>query len=149
MTRVCGIATIVIATAAAALVAVGDPSRRDGLEVSAMEAASVRGGQCGNYQMIANAACTDSADDSCTSATSDCDGLCPYACSSTSTYSGSGTFSGALAAGDCDSVSQPSCTETVCSVVGAPVACCACLSGSNVECGPSPFDLDPMGCSGT
>jgi hypothetical protein len=73
MTRICGIATIVIATAAAALVAVGDSSRRDGLEVSAMEAASVRGGQCGNYQMIANAACTDSADDSCTSSNSDCD----------------------------------------------------------------------------
>jgi hypothetical protein len=149
MRRVCGIATIVIATAAAALVALGDSSQRDGLEVSAMEAASVRGGQCGNYQMLTYGACTDGADDSCTSSSSDCDGLCPYSCGATSTYSGSGTFTGSLTAGSCDTTTQPTCTATFCSGANVLVPCCACLSGSSVACGPAPFWLDPMGCSGT
>jgi hypothetical protein len=144
MTRVCVIATFVIASATAALVALGYPSQEGSVEVTASEAASIRGGQCGSYQMIANGACTDASDDTCTSSSSDCDGLCAYSCGSTSTYSGSGTFTGSLVSSQCDSSTQAACTETVCS--GA-VPCCACLSGSNVECGPAPVDLDPQGCS--
>jgi hypothetical protein len=149
MTRVCVIATFVIASATAALVALGYPSQRSGVEVTALEAASVRGGQCGSYQLLTNAACTDAEEDTCTSSSSDCDGLCSYTCSATSTYGGSGSFTGSLVSSDCGSTTQSTCTETVCSVGGAPISCCACLSGSNIACGPTPFDVDALGCSGT
>jgi hypothetical protein len=149
MTRVCVIATFVIASAVAALIALGYRPQTSGVEVAAAEAANIRGGQCGSYQEIANAACTDASTDTCTSSTSDCDGLCPYACGATSTYGGSGTFTGSLVAGECNPTTQSACTETVCSVAGLPVPCCACLNGSSIECGPDPYDLDPQGCSGT
>jgi hypothetical protein len=145
MTRVCVIATFVIASATAALVALGYPSQWS--EVTALEAASIRGGQCGSYQLNTNAACTDDQDDTCTSSTSDCDGLCSYSCPSTSSYGGSGTFTGSLVSVQCDTATQPACTQTVCSVAGLPVTCCTCMSGSNIECGPAPYDINPEGCS--
>src|SRR5271154_2755090 len=111
MTRACRIATFVIASGTAVLVSVVSPLQRYGLEVPASEAASIRGGQCGSYQMIATGACTDATSDTCTSSSSDCDGLCPLVCSPQSTYGGSGTFTGALAASTCDPALQSTCTE--------------------------------------
>jgi hypothetical protein len=149
MTRICVIATFVIASATAASVALGYSSQQSGVEVTTSEAASIRGGQCGTFQLITNAACTDAEEDTCTSSSSDCDGLCSYTCSATSSYGGSGTFTGSLVSVGCDSVTQPTCTQTVCAVMGVPVPCCECLSGSNVACGPTPSDLNTLGCSGT
>jgi hypothetical protein len=138
-----------IASAALAMV----PSRNrlpgDVVGVSAVTAATVRGGQCGSYQMTSNSACTDSAGDTCTSSTSDCDGLCSYSCGGTSSYGGSGSFTGALVSGSCDSTTQATCTETYCSVAGVLMPCCQCVGNASVDCAPSPNDLDTQGCSGT
>jgi hypothetical protein len=138
-----------IAFGALAILPSADRLPGDVVEVPATTAASIRGGQCGSYQMTSNSACTDSANDTCTSATSDCDGLCSYACGATSSYGGSGTFTGSLVQDACDSATQATCTETFCSVAGVIMPCCQCLNSSSVGCGPAPFDLDQQGCSGT
>jgi hypothetical protein len=149
MTRVYFIATFVIVSATAIGVGTGYSVPKVGLVVPASEAANVRGGQCGKYQLISDGACGDGATDSCTSSSTDCDGLCPVACGATSTYSGSGTFTGNLLTATCDTTTQPACTATSCTGAGVPIPCCACLGGSSVQCGPAPFTLDPQGCSGT
>jgi len=138
-----------IASAALAILPSADRLPGDVVEVPATTAASVRGGQCGSYQMTSNGACTDSGDDTCTSATSDCDGLCPYSCTPTSSYTGSGTFTGSLVQGTCDSATQPNCTQAYCSIAGLIMPCCQCVGDSSLECGPTPSDLDSQGCSGT
>src|SRR6202034_3234283 len=104
----------------------------DAWRVSAATAAEIRGGQCGKYQMTSNSACTDEATDTCTSATSDCDGLCSYACGATSSYGGSGSFTGSLVQGSCDSTTQPNCTETYCTTAGVIVPCCQCVGDGNI-----------------
>jgi hypothetical protein len=138
-----------IASAALAILPSADRLPGDVVEVPATTAASVRGGQCGSYQMTSNGACTDSGDDTCTSATSDCDGLCPYSCTPTSTYTGSGSFTGSLVQASCDSATQPTCTQSYCSIAGLIMPCCQCVGDSSLECGPTPSDLDSQGCSGT
>jgi hypothetical protein len=151
MTRLYGLTQFAAACAAAAIIASGYFSRKDIPEVSAAVAATIKGGQqsqCGSFQMLASGACTDAGDDSCTSvATTNCSGACPYQCSATTTYTGSGTFTGQLLSDNCDMAAQPVCTLTSCDVSGLPVPCCQCIGGSNVPCGPAPFDLDPDGCS--
>ena len=148
MSRV-SIFAFAIAAAALAMLPAAERLPGDVVEVSAVTAASIRGGQCGSYQMTSNGACTDSSPDNCTSATSDCDGLCSYTCGATSTYGGSGSFTGSLVSSSCDSTTQPACTETYCSVTGLIMPCCQCVGDSSVECGPAPTDLDSQGCSGT
>ncbi len=149
MTRICFIATFLIVSAMALGIGTGYSAPRIGIVVSAAEAANIRGGQCGKFQLMTNAACTDAESDTCTSSTSDCDGLCPLQCSPTSTYSGAGTFTGSLVARTCDTALQANCTLTLCSVPGGTEDCCQCLNASQVQCGPAPFDLNPQGCSGT
>jgi hypothetical protein len=149
MTRQCATMTFVIASITAALVAAGYPLQQEGIVVSESEAASIRGGQCGNYGMIAQGACGDGASDTCTSSSSDCDGLCPVNCAAKSTYGGSGTFTGSLITGVCDTAPQSTCTATTCTVGGITVPCCTCAGGSNAECGPAPAALNEGGCSGS
>jgi len=151
MTRT-SISTATLATfafAAAALAATAHSSPRARAEVTAAEASAIRGGQCGSFQQVTNGACTSTQEDTCTSTGTDCDGACAYACDAVNTYSGSGSFSGALIQNSCNSVMQPECTQTLCTIGGVPVPCCQCLNGSDVECGPPPYGLSPQGCSGT
>jgi hypothetical protein len=149
MTRLFIFAGFVIAFATAAAV-VSNPLRGEGVEVPASEAATILGGQCGAYQKMTGGACTDSVSDSCTPMTSVCNGLCPYSCSPTLTYSGTGSFTGQLLTpSSCNGSTQPTCTVTLCSVMGAPVGCCQCVGGSEVACGPGPVDLNSEGCSNT
>jgi hypothetical protein len=120
-----------------------------GVDVAAREAAKIRGGDCGNYQQVANAACNNTGNDSCTGPASNCIGACPFECSPTSSYGGSnGTFSGSLIPGSyCDTTTQGTCTETTCSVMGGSVPCCQCLGSSDINCGPVPFAVNAQGCS--
>jgi len=148
MARFFVFASILIASAAAVLASARGIQPAVGLPVSPAEATNIRGGgNCSSYQQIANGACTDSGGNSCALGSSSCNGQCAYSCSSTTTYNGSGTFTGSLISFDCDSVTQPSCTETICSVAGAPVTCCQCLNGNGIDCGPTPSGLDSDGCS--
>jgi len=149
MTRRFIFASILISSTVAVLAPTSGTQRGRCIEVPNCEAACIRGGQCGSYQQIANGACTNTGSDSCTSGNSNCSGLCPYTCSPTTTYGGSGTFTGSLVSIGCDSTTQGTCTETICSIAGAPVACCQCLSPVNFSCGPAPVELDTLGCSGT
>lgn len=149
MTRKCATMTFVIASITAALVAACYPLQQQGIVVSASEAASIRGGQCGQYAMMAQGACGDGASDTCTSSSTDCDGLCPLRCVPKSTYGGSGTFTGSLIGGVCDTAPQPTCTATTCTAGGITVPCCTCSGGSNVQCGPAPYALNSNGCSGS
>jgi hypothetical protein len=142
-------ALVAIAFVTVALTSTANSGPRESIEVTAAEAAAIRGGQCGSFQQITDGACTTTQDDTCTSTGTDCDGLCEYGCDSVNTYSGSGTFSGALIQNSCDPAVQPACTQTACTVGGVPVPCCQCLNGSNVQCGPAPYGLSPQGCSGT
>ena len=144
---------VVIGVAIAACVTVVLATNRTslgiGVEVSAREAAAIRGGDCGNYQQVANGACTNTESDSCTGPGSNCIGACPYTCTASSNYGGSnGTFTGSLVPGpDCDTTIQGTCTETSCSVMGGSVPCCQCVGNSDISCGPLPFDINPQGCS--
>jgi hypothetical protein len=149
MTRLFVVTSVLIASAVAVLVAADGAVPGADLEVPAWEAASIRGGQCGAYQLISNGACTNSGSDSCTSVSSSCNGLCPYGCAATSSYGGSGgTFTGSLVAGPgCSFATQATCTATFCSVMGGSVPCCQCMGDSDITCGPEPFDVDPHGCS--
>lgn len=149
MTRLLIFASILISSTAAVLAPTGGSQRGQCLEVPDSEAACIRGGQCSSYQKIANGACTNAGSDSCTSGNSDCSGVCSYTCTPTVTYSGSGTFTGSLLAIDCNDTVQSTCTATICSVSGAPVACCQCLNPSDLKCGPTPSELNTEGCSGT
>ena len=148
MTRLLIFASILISSTAAVLALTGGSQRGQCLDVPDWEAACIRGGQCGSYGLTSNGACTASGSDSCTSGRSNCSGLCSYTCATSSTYGGSGSFTGSLITSECDSTTQPTCTETVCSIAGAPVACCQCLNPSDISCGPAPTDLNPGGCSG-
>jgi hypothetical protein len=149
MTRVFVFASVLIASGTPVLLGTHHAPSGEGIEVPPWEAASIRGGKCGSYQQIASGACTNTGSDSCTSGNSNCSGICPYTCTPTTTYSGSGTFTGSLIAIDCNDTIQGTCTQTICSVAGAPVACCQCLNASDVTCGPAPSELDTEGCSGT
>src|SRR5271154_4108602 len=140
MTRLCVAMTFVTVSITTALVAAGNLWHRDGIVVSASEAAGIRGGQCGKFQMFASGACGDGASDTCTSSTSDCDGLCPLACSPTSTYGGSGTFTGSLVSRACDASTQATCAQSQCvGSGGLPQDCCVCANAAGVQCGPSGF----------
>jgi hypothetical protein len=149
MTRLFVFASVLIASGTPVLLGTGRAPSGEGIEVPPREAARICGGQCGSYQQFAGGACTNTGSDSCTSGNSNCSGVCPYTCAPTTTYSGSGTFTGSLIAIHCNDAIQGACTETICSVAGAPVACCQCLNASDVTCGPAPIELDSEGCSGT
>jgi hypothetical protein len=140
--------SILSASAAAVLASARGIQPAVGLQVSRAEAANIRGGgNCGSYKQIANGACTDAVGNTCALGSSSCNGQCQYACSASTNYIGSGTFTGSQFSYECDSVTQPTCTETICSVAGAPVTCCQCLNGSSIDCGPSGSGVDPAGCS--
>jgi hypothetical protein len=145
MTRLFVFTSILVASAA--VVGSGRALPGDCVEVSPDEAESIRGGACGSYQQLTNAACTQQVGNTCNLGSSHCSGQCDYACPSSSTYGGSGSFTGALIALECDSTTQATCTLTVCSVEGSIVTCCQCLNGNSVACGPSPNNLDGAGCS--
>ena len=147
MTRLSIFAIVLISSAAAVLTATGGAPPSGCPEVPPLEAANIRGGQCGSYGLTSNGACTASGSDSCTSGRSNCSGLCSYTCATSSTYGGSGSFTGSLITSECDSTTQPTCTETVCSIAGAPVACCQCLNPSDISCGPAPTDLTTVAIS--
>jgi hypothetical protein len=149
MTRLFVFASVLIASGTPVLLGIGRAPSGEGVEVPSWEAASIRGGTCGSYQQIPSGACTNTGSDSCTSGNSNCSGICPYTCVPTTTYSGSGTFTGSLIGIECNDAVQGTCTATICSVAGLPVICCQCLNGSDIPCGPSPVELDTEGCSGT
>jgi hypothetical protein len=121
-----------------------------GLEVPVAKAEAIIGGgqQCGNYQSIIGGACTAYQGDSCSGLGTVCDGTCPYVCSATLTFGGSGSFTGQLNSSSCSSVTQGSCALSICTVGGVPLPCCTCTGGSNVACGPAPYDLDTDACGG-
>jgi hypothetical protein len=120
-----------------------------GFEVSAAKADAIIGGQqCGNYQSIVGGACTASQGDTCSGVGTVCDGTCPYVCAATLTYGGSGSFTGQLGLSSCGSVTQGTCTQSICTVGGVPLPCCTCTGGTIVACGPAPYDLDTEACGG-
>jgi hypothetical protein len=145
MRRLSAVLSIVVGSTVAFLLAAASSQPATAIKVSAAEAATISGGggNCGQFAQIVQGACTNSGDDSCTTGNSNCSGACSYDCGAENTFSGSGSFTGALITGTCDSVVQPTCTQSVCS----GVLCCLCVGGNNIICGPAPNDLDTQGCS--
>lgn len=138
-----------IAASITAVLAWNSTSPVIGVQVVETAAATIRGGNCGNYQQVANGACTNSGNDSCSGPASSCTGACPFACTASMSYGGSnGTFSGSLVPGSsCDTTTQGTCTETSCSVMGGSAPCCQCLGNDDISCGPVPWAINSQGCS--
>jgi len=141
---------IAVCLAAVIFTLVPDQAAGIGLGVPVAKADAIIGGgqQCGNYQSIIGGACTGSQGDSCSGLGTNCNGTCSYFCASTQTFGGSGSFTGQLTSSTCSPAPQGSCALSICTVVGVPLPCCTCTGGTNVACGPAPYDLDTDACGG-
>lgn len=123
-----------------------------GSVLSNKEAASIRGGACGTFKLLAQGACTTNAPNTCTLqfiAISFCTGSCAFNCAPTAMYVNGQNFTGSLAgAGNCAAVVQPACTLVhVWTLPFALTPTCQCINGVNTPCGGAPNTLVP-GCAG-